>query len=292
MKSGLLLNILAIALLTACAVGVFTVPRYNHNYFIDKLDRLDRCVNRLEDGFQRINFLAGDNEEKRTAVVSKIDNITTLMDLIRKDLAEVSQIVAEHVAEDNGSERQKLVAEEEAPQQSFTARTKSYTDPIELTEELRMKARTVSAREMAEMHFEKFLGEIIDKKLTPFERLEDIPASALRHIELIYLLHKDNVLLVDQDERHYVHSEVENLKLSGTYVEVPIGDDGSMGTSSLLEGKGVVVSVKSPTNQAARLIFKLPIEKHPKLEEFDSLRENARDHLVQDLSRIRVEEAR
>ena len=286
MKAGFFLNIAVVLLVAACAAGIFLAPRYNYGYFVQKIELIERSVNRLEDGFQKINLLAGGDEEKRKAVVSKIDDIAALMGILRGDLEEVSQIVAEHLARDHGPARRQPRANEETP----GLKARPYTDPVVLSDELRAKARAISPRGMSELDFDKFLGEAMAQELVRSDRVEDIPPSALLQIKLIYLLFKDNVLFVNQDEMLYVHSAVEELKLGGIYEEVPVAADGSLGTVEGRDGKGIVVSVKSPTNKAARLIFKLPLEQYPKLSEFDTLRENIRDHMVEDLSKVRLEE--
>ncbi len=74
-RAQTVLNFTSVVLLVVIAVGFILMPRYNYGVLTSRVGTLEGKANALEGGFEKLNFLAGPDEEKRAAVVANIDAI-------------------------------------------------------------------------------------------------------------------------------------------------------------------------------------------------------------------------
>jgi len=155
------LNVATVVFLALITVGFVVMPRYNYETILTRVARLEKSFARVESGFESLNVLAGDKEEKRAAVLGSIDLIATNLKKLDEKLvsfldhlARESWAIEEHSRRIESLEKSRLL---EAKASAESAIVPAVARIIETGAiEWKFERSSFSPRVVAQQSFEEF----------------------------------------------------------------------------------------------------------------------------------------
>ncbi len=281
-RSQAVLNAVTVLLLLFLGLGTVLMPRYNYALIGSRLGVLEKKSVALENGFEKLNILAGPGEEKRAAVLSNLDLLAVKTRNLDEDLVSFLANSAEESS--RLEEAFHRIAKFESLLRSMHAPPgpagggDGVAGPISKGEGSEIaKALAVSPRGFAEMDFDKFLAFAAErglmKSLAPsVERAasQGLPAEARPLFEGV----RTCIIAINQSESLFIQELVEKATQAGDYEEEDEAEPGDSKRPLQAPSQGGVVYAKSLGNGKNR-VFRLSMEDHPEFPRFERLRDEA-----------------
>jgi len=280
MRSQFIINILALALLSAIALGFAFMPRYNFRHVMARIATLEAKAAALESGFEKVNILAGPDEAKRAAVVGKIDFIAESTKKLEQDVLTFLEATFDLSAAVDGISRRQWsdMKLRQNPEAKSAAKTgvEPARDPLVGTPKppVPTVVRRLSPRGVAQMTYEGFL-EDLEEKGNPLigARLdEEARNTAHGRLRVLFSSYCAFIELINQNETLLLEELVEKATRTGDYIEERDAREGPKEISSPEDG--VTIYVKFLPGERKRE-FWLPTEKNPQFRHLEELRVRA-----------------
>jgi hypothetical protein len=231
---------------------------------------------------------------------SALDDLTASLDGLAESYAAISEAISlqTHTVSELQARlaalEQRILTGDAAPAAAETTRdlfTDEYTCPIQLPKELRESADRVSPRVLEEARSsEDLLSFALGSGLIEYENREAVPSEVVAAFERLYSRYKDCMGLLTQQEKVRIHALMAQADQEGDYVDIPrdVPD-----TQKVLEETGFtergtgITQMITIKELGVRRFYSFPYERHNEFVKLGEMRDNARDHLVRDLSLIR-----
>jgi len=274
------LNVTAVLLLVIIGVSILLMPHYNYAVITSLVASLGARTAALETGFEKLNILAGPGEEKRAAVLAKLDLIATKLKKADEDfVGYLANSAQETFRLDDALRRLVRIEDQLGSQNASLVRTSfeekangpmSPPDGGELA-----KALELTPRKLAEMVFEEFLTLAVERGLTKSGDGKDerptsggVPAEA----KPIFEAFRTAILTINQSERIFVEGLVEKATRSGDYVEEDESEPDKPKKALEAPPEAGTVFVKT-LEGGKRRVFHLGANQHPEFAYFEQLRD-------------------
>ncbi len=287
------LNVATVGLLAVIAVAFIFMPRHNYAVLASGIAALEAKTAALENGFQKLNILAGPEEEKRAAVLANIDSITSGLRKLDTDLVSFLENLAGQSSTVEEVLR-RLRALEDGRQGTVTSTGANEevelrsSSLLEKLEKAVSKAAEFPSQAIAEMNFEEFLGFAHERGLISFSgnSLEDrsLPQGGRREkVKPVFESYRACVETINRSEQLLIEELVERGTRMGQYVEE--ADSGERRNAVEAPPEAGTVFVKNLGGGRKR-VFRLTAEEHPGFLQFEALREKALVSLILSLAAI------
>jgi len=230
----LVLNVTTVVFLALVLVGFVAMPRYNYGHIVSRVARLEGTAAGLESGFEKVNILAGGDEFKRAAVVAKIDfivekmkghemNLTSFMEHLAAAEARLEDFARRLGAIEGPSD--KAAAEVSRGERPWNPGRPQPPDPDRLAKDLGGSARVI-----AQMGFEEFLGRVAERGLVKLDRQapvqDQVPEEKFSRLRSLFSSFKAAVEFINSNEYLSLESLVEEATRKGEYIEDGEGPGG------------------------------------------------------------------
>jgi hypothetical protein len=285
-----ILNVPAIVLMLLIAGGLYFSSRITYDNVVAEQALLKERQRTLEE--RVASALTRSN--------SAFDDLTASLDGLTESYAAISEAISlqTHTVSELQARlaalEQRILTGDAVPSTAVTTRdlfTDEYTSPIQLSKELRESADRVSPRVLEEARSsEALLSFALGSGLIEYENREAVPSEVVAAFERLYSRYKDCMSLLTQQEKVRIHALMAQADQEGDYVDIPrdVPD-----TQKVLEETGFTERGMGITQMITikeldvRRFYSFPYERHNEFVKLGEMRDNARDHLVRDLSLIR-----
>jgi len=268
------LNIVAVLLLGAIAIGVYSIPRFNYQAIVSKQEVLSKQLGVLH---HKITSIPTSGANMQASVLS--------VKQLRDDLAELRALLSSMTARQaqEGDLANQAIDTRESPNRRV-AYSSSYTEPIELPAELRQLASQLPGELVLQVEFPQVLERLLELGILKGESVGSLPERDLERAHEIFDLFGSNLKLIQAEQQQFLEEEISKATEAGDYIEVPL--DSTIKQPPIQTGKGGVVLVREVAELGVQRRFEFPRGKYPELEYLSEARRNARDHFVQDIVKI------
>lgn len=286
MKSSIVINVCCLGLLTACFVGILTIPESNYEGIVRRQTTLEKSVRDLAQSVDkeinsRAQFLG--SIERNLALLR--ERYETLSERSARNAAAIDNLIDIL----NG-----IQAQENRPQlqdwtigELYQQRT---TDTIDLKrllpEPVYEKSRVrMDPLLLAQNDFEYFLSVAAGCALIP--SLDMLSEKQKARLEEIYSFHKTTIDLLQSKRYTMIADIAREADEAKRYIDVERGNPDAVHRAqqelrSQTSGTGVMHNVDMPNLNVSRVYF-LPYEEYTELTEFYDEARNAVDHAIRDM---------
>jgi len=292
-RPQLAFNIAALAMLSVICVAFIVMPRYNFEYLLAKVVRLEAQSARLEAGFEKLNILSGENEHRRAAVLGQIDQIATNLRKQDQDLVAFMEVLAQTIRRADDLAARLLTVEQGPPGSANRGTVFGRTDveePISTSSSLARASATLeehvdsdfkddmtrlTPRKIAEMTFEGFWDHLRRGEVFAGAGVglgEGIEAEGFTRLRQLFAAYQSCSGVIDLSEQLLTQELVEKATRSGDYFEEGKETEGSHTVRPPREGGTVYVKTLS---DGRRRVFRFSSEDNPEYSGLDQLRNRA-----------------
>jgi len=292
------LNVAAVVLLAVIALGIFTIPRFNYEALVARQTKLEKLSNALIDRLRKIDLLAGPKDGQRGAALEWLDQLPALIAEVKKGFGDQSEQessileeLAQHRTQLHGIEERLRTLEAPGrhepavpPLQGTAVQHSVEKEKVELPEELAKKAAKISPRGIVEMALEDFVYEFIQAGFIQAENAGQVGEEDRRRLGRRLDFFKLQMSLIQAEQALHFQELVESRTRAGDFLELP--ERANEVSERLLPDEVGVRVVKLFPESGVKRVFQFPIETYPEIEEFNAMRDEARDRLVRDVTRL------
>ena len=282
-------NCVVICLLGLIAYAAFTVPGFYYNRVLSRQQALEVMVQRLEGGFAEVkgsaDAIAGTTPGLLSELSQQYSTLSEELSKNRKSLIDVSsKILALELRvgiELESSEGPTNIA---AAKKKLSQFLESYTTPIQLPIELKEKADSIATYDMLHWDYERFVSEMSSRGLIPYTSPSRIAPEVQEELRQTFDFYLTNLWINDVEDRLLKNTLVTEYSAQRNYLEVALDASSNVVDEALKGAPEGVTYIRGYHDLGVKRVFVFPFAEHPEFMEFNLRADNAKDHLVRDLS--------
>ncbi len=282
-KPQVALNIITLLLLFGLCFAVALMPKYNYAHYATRLSNLEAKAYTLENGFSKINLLAGGTENQRAAVLGRIDFIYEHLHSLENEALSFLENLATLSLTNLGTAREpqdikSAVVVGTSKTNDRTVATNGVEPPCSNLEDCLSKYfgnSRPTPRTMHQMTFEDLLAELsYAGKRSAGQSAGGLPVEL---IEPLFKVYKSCVETINRNETLYTDVLVQEAIRSGSYVDIStsnVGDE-EPGTKVLTPADKGSLTYVAFMEDGRRLQFAFPYFEDPNFQKYEDLRKRA-----------------